>query len=77
MQETEHPTLELQKEHWKYWNLRPEHPYEDGFLRPLRRGENPGLSAIAPPRAADHPGHGLWHGMVREPACRVWPDNGH
>ena len=39
MQETEFPTLELQKEHWKYWNSRPGHPYEDDFLRPLRRGE--------------------------------------
>jgi 2-polyprenyl-3-methyl-5-hydroxy-6-metoxy-1,4-benzoquinol methylase len=39
MQETEHPTLELQKEHWKYWNSRPCHPYEDTHLRPLRRGD--------------------------------------
>ena len=39
MQETEFPTLELQKEHWKYWNFRPGHPYEDDFLRPLRRGD--------------------------------------
>ena len=39
MQETEFPTLELQKEHWKYWNSRRGRPYEDDFLRPLRRGE--------------------------------------
>src|ERR1051326_5010364 len=25
MQATEQPTLELQKEHWKYWNFRPSH----------------------------------------------------
>jgi 2-polyprenyl-3-methyl-5-hydroxy-6-metoxy-1,4-benzoquinol methylase len=38
MQAIEHLTLELQKEHWKYWNStiggRPESP-----LRPLRRAE--------------------------------------
>ena len=39
MQETEHPTLALQKEHWKYWNFRPGHPYEDDYLKPLRRGD--------------------------------------
>ena len=39
MQETEHPTVELQKEHWKFWNSRPGHPYEDDYLKPLRRGE--------------------------------------
>jgi 2-polyprenyl-3-methyl-5-hydroxy-6-metoxy-1,4-benzoquinol methylase len=39
MPETEFPTLELQKEHWKYWNSRPEHPYQDDLLRPLRRGD--------------------------------------
>jgi 2-polyprenyl-3-methyl-5-hydroxy-6-metoxy-1,4-benzoquinol methylase len=39
MQATEHPTLELQKEHWKYWNFRPGHPYDDLWLRPLRRGD--------------------------------------
>ena len=38
MQATELPSLELQKEHWKYWNFRPEHPYSDDCLRPLRRG---------------------------------------
>jgi 2-polyprenyl-3-methyl-5-hydroxy-6-metoxy-1,4-benzoquinol methylase len=39
MQDTDFPALELQKEHWKYWNFRPGHPYEDDFLRPLRRGD--------------------------------------
>jgi 2-polyprenyl-3-methyl-5-hydroxy-6-metoxy-1,4-benzoquinol methylase len=39
MPATEIPPLELQKEHWKYWNSRPEHPYSDDYLRPLRRGE--------------------------------------
>jgi len=39
MQATELPPLELQKEFWKYWNSRPEHPYSDDCLRPLRRGE--------------------------------------
>jgi len=38
MQETEHPTLELQKEHWKYWNSRYGGRAENR-LRPLRRGE--------------------------------------
>ena len=38
MQAIEHPSLELQKEHWKYWNFRPYHPYECD-LRPLRRGD--------------------------------------
>ena len=38
MQETEHPTLELQKEHWKYWNSRYGGRAEN-ILRPLRRGE--------------------------------------
>jgi len=38
MQATEFPPLELQKEHWKFWNFRPEHPYSDS-LRPLRRGD--------------------------------------
>ena len=39
MRETEYPTVELQKEHWKYWNSRPRHPYNDDYLRPLRRGD--------------------------------------
>jgi len=39
MQETELPTLELQKQHWKFWNFRPGHPYEDDYLKPLRRGD--------------------------------------
>lgn len=39
MQETELPTLELQKEHWKYWNSRPGHPYKDDYLKPLGRGD--------------------------------------
>src|SRR2546429_3817868 len=39
MQTTELPALELQKEHWKYWNFRPEHPYSDDCLRPLKRGQ--------------------------------------
>jgi 2-polyprenyl-3-methyl-5-hydroxy-6-metoxy-1,4-benzoquinol methylase len=39
MQATELPPLDLQKEHWKYWNLRPGHPYSDDFLKPLRRAE--------------------------------------
>jgi 2-polyprenyl-3-methyl-5-hydroxy-6-metoxy-1,4-benzoquinol methylase len=39
MQATELPPLELQKEHWKYWNFRPEHPYSDDYLKPLRRGD--------------------------------------
>jgi 2-polyprenyl-3-methyl-5-hydroxy-6-metoxy-1,4-benzoquinol methylase len=39
MQETQFPALELQKEHWKYWNSRPEHPARDTLLRPMRRGE--------------------------------------
>jgi 2-polyprenyl-3-methyl-5-hydroxy-6-metoxy-1,4-benzoquinol methylase len=38
MQAIEHPTLELQKEHWKYWNFRPGHP-EHCTLRPFRRAE--------------------------------------
>ncbi len=39
MQSTEFPPLELQKDHWKYWNFRPGHPYSDDSLRPLRRGD--------------------------------------
>jgi 2-polyprenyl-3-methyl-5-hydroxy-6-metoxy-1,4-benzoquinol methylase len=39
MQATELPPVEVQKEHWKYWNSRPEHPYSDDCLRPVRRGE--------------------------------------
>ena len=38
MQTIEHPTLELQKEHWKYWNFRPGHPNQC-ILKPLRRAE--------------------------------------
>jgi 2-polyprenyl-3-methyl-5-hydroxy-6-metoxy-1,4-benzoquinol methylase len=38
MQALEHPPLELQKEHWKYWNSRPAHP-NHCILRPLRRAE--------------------------------------
>jgi 2-polyprenyl-3-methyl-5-hydroxy-6-metoxy-1,4-benzoquinol methylase len=37
MQATEHPTVELQKQFWKYWNFRPGYP-SDKSLRPLRRG---------------------------------------
>src|SRR5215813_11228728 len=37
MQETEYPTLELQKQFWKYWNPRHGYPYDHG-IRPLRRG---------------------------------------
>jgi 2-polyprenyl-3-methyl-5-hydroxy-6-metoxy-1,4-benzoquinol methylase len=37
MRETEQPTLELQKEHWKYWNSRYGGRAESS-LRPLRRG---------------------------------------
>ena len=36
---TEHPTLELQQQYWKFWNFRPGHPYNDDCLRPMRRGE--------------------------------------
>jgi SAM-dependent methyltransferase len=39
MQATDIPPLELQKEHWRYWNLRPGYPYSDDFLKPLRRAE--------------------------------------
>ncbi len=39
MQATEIPPLEVQKEHWKYWNFRPGHPFSDDCLRPLRRGD--------------------------------------
>jgi 2-polyprenyl-3-methyl-5-hydroxy-6-metoxy-1,4-benzoquinol methylase len=39
MRQTELPTLQLQKEHWKFWNFRPRHPYEDDLLRPIRRGD--------------------------------------
>ena len=38
METTEHPSLGLQKQFWKYWNLRHGHPSDHG-LRPLRRGE--------------------------------------
>jgi 2-polyprenyl-3-methyl-5-hydroxy-6-metoxy-1,4-benzoquinol methylase len=38
VQETEFPTLELQKEHWKYWNPRCGGRAES-ILKPLRRGE--------------------------------------
>jgi 2-polyprenyl-3-methyl-5-hydroxy-6-metoxy-1,4-benzoquinol methylase len=38
MQETEHPTLELQKQYWKFWNSTYGGRAETS-IRPLRRGE--------------------------------------
>jgi SAM-dependent methyltransferase len=38
MQATDYPSLDLQKEHWKYWNSRPGHPHRSN-LRPLKRGD--------------------------------------
>jgi 2-polyprenyl-3-methyl-5-hydroxy-6-metoxy-1,4-benzoquinol methylase len=38
MQATQHPTPDLQKQFWKYWNFRPGYPSDQG-LRPLRRGD--------------------------------------
>jgi SAM-dependent methyltransferase len=38
MNATEHPSLELQKQYWKFWNSRPEHPSKC-ILRPERRGD--------------------------------------
>lgn len=38
MPATRYPSVELQKQHWKYWNSRPGYPSDHG-LRPLRRGE--------------------------------------
>jgi 2-polyprenyl-3-methyl-5-hydroxy-6-metoxy-1,4-benzoquinol methylase len=35
MQAIQFPSLELQKEHWKYWNSKPNHD----VLRPIRRAE--------------------------------------
>src|SRR6266478_398022 len=39
MHATETPPIDLQKHYWKFWNSRPEHPYDDDVLRPIRRGE--------------------------------------
>ena|SRR2546425_4088139 len=38
MQATEHQSVELQKQFWKYWNFKHGYPYDHG-IRPRRRGE--------------------------------------